>query len=440
MANRVAIVGGVAAGMSAAGKAKRENPALSVTVFEQGNWVSYAACGLPYLIQGQVNSPQALLARTPEQFARQGIDLKLNSRVEAIDLAARSLLYRDVNGEHGFEFDDLVLAPGAEPVRPQFQGGELKGVHTVRSIEDALKLSSELAEVRQAVIVGAGYLGLEFAEAFRALDKEVTVIERAERVFPAADPEVSAWVHSALESAGVRVWTGTSVQGFLGSEQLQAVASDQGEVPAQIALLALGIRPNTRLAREIGLDLGPTGAVRVNPRQETSQAGVWAAGDVAESIHLLTQEPFWFPMGDVANKQGRVAGANIAGVPARFAGVVGTAITKAFSLGVALTGLGEAKARSAGFKPQSVVIEAKDRASYYPGVEPILVKLIYQKGSQKILGAQIAGSPLATKRIDVIAALIQAGRTVVDLAELDLAYAPPFAPVWDPLLVAANQV
>lgn len=440
MAKKVAVVGGVAAGMSAASKAKRENPALSVTVFEQGNWVSYAACGLPYLVQGQVGSPQALLARTPEQFTQQGIDLRFNSRVESIDPAARTLLYRDSQGEHTFEFDDLVLAPGAEPVRPQLPGAELKGIHTLRSIEEALKFSSELAQVRQAVIVGAGYLGLEFAEALRALDKEVTVIEREERVFPAADPEVSAWVHSALESAGVRVWTGTSVQGFLGSQRVQAVTTDRGELPAQIVLLALGIRPNTHLAREIGLELGPTGAVRVNPRQQTNQAGIWAAGDVAESFHLLTKAPFWFPMGDVANKQGRVAGANIAGAPARFAGVVGTSVAKVFSLGVAMTGLGEAGARAAGFEPQSVLIEAKDRAGYYPGAEPILVKLIYQRGSQKILGAQIAGSPLATKRIDVVAALIQAGKTVADLAELDLAYAPPFAPVWDPLLVAANQV
>ncbi|AEB11270.1 FAD-dependent oxidoreductase [Marinithermus hydrothermalis] len=439
--SRLVIIGGVAAGMSAAAKAKRTNPDLEITVFEKSPHVSYGACGLPYFLAGRIPRAEALIARTPEAFKQQGIAVLTRHEVTAVDLEGRRVQVHDHAEGRTFwhPFDHLLLATGATPIRPPIPGAHQEGVHVLRTLEDGLALHAALETARSTVIVGAGYIGLELAEAFRARGKAVTLIEAQPRVLPQADPEVSPLVEAELERHGVEVLTGTTVTAFTGQGRLEAVETSAGTVPADLAVLAVGVRPNVALAEAMGLELGPTGAVRVDAQLRTSHPGVWAAGDVAESRHRVTGEAYWLPLGDVANKHGRVAGSVIAGQPAAFAGVVGTTVTKVFELAVATTGLSEAAARSRGYPVATVWIQAKDRAHYYPDARPLYVKLIYRSDTGALLGGQLVGRGDAVLRVDALAALLHQGGTVEDLAALDLAYAPPFSPVWDPLLVAAGQ-
>lgn len=442
MGKRLVVIGGVAAGMSAAAKAKRSNPDLEVVAFEKSHYVSYGACGLPYYLAGWIENVERLVARTPEKFARQGVKALVRHEVVEVDYEGRRVKVADLDGgrELWEPFDYLVVSTGARPALPPVEGVDLPGVFTLRQLEDGEAIMSALDRAQRTVIVGAGYVGLEVAEAFRARGKQVTVVELAERVLPAADPEVSALVHEELTKNGVQVVTGTEVESLTGLGRVQAVQTSAFEIPADLVLLAVGIRPNVGLATSFGVQTGPTGAIAVDEQLRTNLPDVWAAGDVAESVHLVTGEPYWLPLGDVANKHGRTAGTVIAGGQAAFRGVVGSAITKVFDLTVAFTGLSEADARKAGFDVGSVWIRSADRAHYYPDPHPLHVKLVYERGSGRLLGGQIVGHRNDALRIDVVAALLHRGGTVEDLRALDLAYAPPFSPVWDPLLVAANQV
>ena len=442
MSKRLVVIGGVAAGMSAAAKAKRSNPDLEVIAFEKSHNVSYGACGLPYYVAGWIDDVQKLVARTPEKFAQQGVKALVRHEVVEVDYEGRRVKVADLDGGREFwqPFDHLVVSTGARPLRPTIEGVHLPGIFTLRQPEDGEALRRDLLRVQHTVVVGAGYVGLEVAEAFRARGKQVTVVELADRVLPAADPEVSDLVHKELVRQGVQVVTDAAVESFSGLGRVQAVQTSAFEIPAELVLLAVGIRPNVDLATSFGVQTGPTGAIAVDARLRTNLPDVWAAGDVAESVHLVTGKPYWLPLGDVANKHGRTAGTVIAGGEASFEGVVGSAVTKIFDLSVAFTGLGEEAARAAGFEDvRSVWIRSADRAHYYPDPHPLHVKLIYEGGSGRLLGAQIVGHRNDALRIDVVATLLHRQGTVEDLRALDLAYAPPFSPVWDPLLVAANQ-
>ncbi len=441
MGTRLVVIGGVAAGMSAASKAKREAPDLEVVAFERSGFTSYGACGLPYVLGGLIRRPEDLVVRTPAQFAKQGITAKVRHEVTRVDYEGRrvEVFARDEGRATWEPFDRLLVATGASPVRPPIPGVEQPGVFVLRSIEDGAAVLEALARAERTVVVGGGYVGLEVAEAFRLRGKSVTVVEAMDRVLPAADPEVSRLVAAELSGHGVEVLASTRVTAFAGAGRLEAVETSSGRLPADLALLSVGVRPNVALAEAMGVELGPTGAIRVDAGLATSLPDVWAAGDVAESRHLVTGQPHWLPLGDVANKHGRVAGTCIAGGSARFAGVVGTAITKVFDLGVAMTGLSESAARAAGIDVASVMVEAPSRAHYYPGHAPVHVKLLYRSGDGRLVGGQVVGGGDSAKRVDVLAALLARGGTVEELAGLDLAYAPPFSPVWDPLLVAANQ-
>jgi NADPH-dependent 2,4-dienoyl-CoA reductase/sulfur reductase-like enzyme len=442
MSERLVVIGGVAAGMSAAAKAKRTNPELEVIAFEKSHYVSYGACGLPYYLAGWIDDVEKLVARTPEKFAKQGVTALVRHEVVEVDYPGRRVRVAalDEGREFWQPFDYLVVSTGARPLVPAgLQGADLSGVFTLRQPEDGVAIRQALAGAQRAVIIGAGYVGLEVAEAFRAQGKEVTVVELQDRVLPAADAEVSELVQAELERNGVKVLSGVRVEGFAGDGRLEKVLTSAGEIPAELALLSVGIRPNVELARSFGVATGPTGAIAVDEQLKTNLEGVWAAGDVAESVHLVTGEPYWLPLGDVANKHGRTAGTVIGGRRAAFAGVVGSAITKIFDLAVSSTGLTEADARAAGFEARSVWIKSADRAHYYPDPHPFHVKLVYEAGSGRLLGAQLVGHRNDALRIDAVAALLHQRGTVEDLRALDLAYAPPFSPVWDPLLVAANQ-
>ncbi|WP_457637998.1 FAD-dependent oxidoreductase [Oceanithermus sp.] len=440
MSKRLVAIGGVAAGMSAAAKAKRTNPELEVIAFEKSHYVSYGACGLPYYLAGWIDSVEKLVARTPEKFAKQGVTALVRHEVVEVDYPGRRLRVAalDEGREFWQPFDYLVVSTGARPVVPPLEGARLEGVFTLRQPEDGVAIRQALATAERTVIIGAGYVGLEVAEAFRAQGKQVTVVELQDRVLPNADAEVSELVLQELERNGVEVLTGVQVEGFAGDGRLEKVLTSAGEIPAELALLSVGIKPNVELASSFGVATGPTGAIAVDDKLRTNLENVWAAGDVAESRHLLTGEPYWLPLGDIANKHGRTAGTVIAGGRAEFKGVVGSAITKIFELAVSFTGLTEADARAAGFEVKSVWIKSADRAHYYPDPHPFHVKLVYET-SGRLLGAQIVGHRNDALRIDAVAALLHQGGTVEDLRSLDLAYAPPFSPVWDPLLVAANQ-
>lgn len=442
MGKRMVVVGGVAGGASAAAKAKRENPDLEVVVYEKSGWVSYGACGLPYVLSGEIPRLERLVARTPEEFRKGGVEVHTRHEVVDVDPELRTLTVFDHGEGRTFQdrYDYLVLATGAKPTLPPIPGTEQAGVYTLRSMEDGEALLRALEGAKRAAILGAGYIGLEVAEAFRKRGLEVTLLELKDRPLPHWDEEVGNLLKEELERHGVEVWTGVKVEALRGQGRVEAVETSEGVVPADLVLVATGIRPHTALAQAMGVALGPTGAIATDEEMRTNLEGVYAAGDVAESFHHLLKRPYWLPLGDVANKHGRTAGAAIAGKKARFHGVVGTAIFKAFGLAVATTGLSLEGALREGFRAKKVFIQSRDGAHYYPGSQPLWVELVYEEGSERLLGGAVVAHGHGALRIDALAALLHRGGTVEDLLALDLAYAPPYSPVWDPLLIAAQQV
>jgi len=439
---RLVVIGGVAAGMSAASKARRLAPEMDITVFEKSGFVSFGSCGLPYFIGGVIPTHEKLIVRTPEQFAKNRIMVHIHHEVTAIDLKKRVVEVKNLETGRTFQepFDKLVVTTGGSSVRPPLPGIELPGIFPLRIIEDGLAIRRWIEEknARRVVIVGGGYIGMEMAEAFHRLGLQVTVLEMLPQVLPNMDADMAALVQEELERQNVSLHLEHRVEGFEGSGRVQAVLAGGKRFETDMVLLAIGVRANARLAEEAGIALGETGAIAVNERQETSVPDVYAAGDVAEAYHLVLKRPTYVPLGTTANKQGRVAGTNVAGGQAEFPGIVGTAVVKVFNLEAARTGLTLTEAQREGFDAEETRIKHHAIGHYMPNPTPLHVKLVYEKGSQRLLGAQMVGRQGAAKRIDVIAAALHAGWSVKDLARLDLSYAPPFAPVWDPILVAAN--
>lgn len=442
MAERLVVVGGVAAGMSAAAKARRTTKDLDVVVYEQSGFVAYGSCGFPYFIKGEVPRVEDLVARTPAQFAEQGIQTRVRHRVLAVDPTAQTLRVRNVvtGEEFSDRWDRLILATGGTAARPPIPGLDLLGIFTLRTVEDAVAIRQWIGDHRpeRGVIVGGGYIGLEMAEALSAHGVRLTVVEMLPQVLPNMDAEMAAHAQEELTRQGVTLHLERPVEAFEGRDRVQAVVAGGERLPAEVVIFSIGVRPSVELARQAGIAVGPTGAMAVDDHQRTSLSNVWAAGDAAEARHLITGQPAYVPLGTTANKQGRVAGTNAAGGDEIFSGIVGTAVVKVFDLHAAQTGLTEKRAREGGRDAAAVTITANSRASYMPGRSPIHVKLVFERGSQKLLGGQIVGREGVAKRIDSVAAALQAGWTTYELAALDMAYAPPFSPAWDPLLVAAN--
>lgn len=441
---RLVIIGGVAAGMSAAARARRLVPDLEIVAYERTGYVSYGSCGLPYLIAGVVPKAADLIARTPEQFAKQGIEVRTHHEVTAIDTSDRAVEVRDLDEGREFttSYDRLVIATGAGPVRPPMPGTELEGVFVLRSVEDGIAITRCLAEEqpKRVVIIGGGYIGIEAAEAFAQRGLQTTVLTRPSQVLNILDDEIAQMMQTELERNGVVVSVDDVAQAIESGARGRArvVVSSSGRHDADLVLIGAGVRAESVLAEDAGIATGVKGAIAVDERMQTSAPDVYAAGDCAVTSHLLLEEPSYVPLGSTANKQGRVAGTNAAGGEAEFQGVVGTTITKAFELGVAVTGLTEKAARQLGLPTKAVKIEHGSRAHYYPSQGPIRVKLVWDPEDGRLLGAQIAGPVAEAKRIDVLATALHHGLTIEDLQRLDLSYAPPFAPVWDPILVAAN--
>ncbi len=442
---RLVIVGGDAAGMSAASQVRRMRSDIEIIAFERGAFTSYALCGLPYYVAGYVAGWNQLIARTPEAHRRNGIDVRLRTEVIGLDLARREVIALDHEQQREYRepFDQLVLATGARPRELAVPGRDAVGIFTLHGIEEAQALVDWLARERpqRAAVVGGGYIGIEIAEAFRARGLATTLIEAAEQVMPMLDPDMADLVEKALRDEQVTVLTKAPVEAFVTrGGRVRAVITPAGEIAADVVVIGIGVEPNSEVARAAGLVVGDRNAVHVDDHCRTSVPGIWAAGDCADVYHRLLGRSVYFPLGTTANKQGRICGLNLGGRESRFPGIVGTAITRFGETEIARTGLNEREARSAGLSVVIGHVRSTTRSGYFPGASWMTVKMLAEEGTGRLLGAQIVGGPGAGKRIDTVATALSAGLTLEEFIYLDLAYAPPFSPVWDPVVVAARKL
>ncbi|MGE3284584.1 MAG: FAD-dependent oxidoreductase [Pseudonocardia sp.] len=442
---RVLVVGGDAAGMSAASRIARHGCGSRVTVLERAAVVSYAACGMPYHLDGRIPDARTLLVRSPQEFAALGIEVRLNHEVTAVDPVARTATVRSDGVDRVLGYDALLLATGARACLPPLPGRAADGVYTFRTYADMIRLADRLDRdrPRRIVLVGGGYIGVELAEVLRCAGVAVTLVEAGPTLLGTTlDPGPAAVVAEELAGRGIEVRLGEQVGGIhTRAGAVSGVATSSGDVACDAVVVAVGAAPNADLAEAAGLALDErSGAVLTGEDLRSSRDGVWAAGDCAATVDLVSGQRTWVPLGPTANKQGRIAGDSILGLPARFAGVAGTALVKAFDLEIGRTGLTAAAAAAAGFDPVCATVESTDRAHYYPGARPTRVLLVADRSTGRLLGGQVLGRSGVAGRTNVLATALYARLGVEDLLDLDLGYAPPFAPVWDPVLVAAGQV
>jgi len=441
MADTFVVIGGDAAGMSAASKAKRENPDREVIVLEKGDWVSYAACGMPYYVKGDVDDLDDLVTITAEEFREQrDVDLRTGHEVVDIDPDAETVTVESDAETYEQSYDDLLVATGASAIKPPFEGLDLEGVFTIHNMDEADAIEDYVTEgdLETAAIVGGGYVGIEMAEALSAHGIDVDLYEMLPHVLQPFGEPVAEVVEEHLREQGVNLHLETAVSGFDGDERVESVELEEATVPADVVIVGVGVAPNVELAEEAGIEVGPTGAIATDEYGRTNYENVYAAGDCAEARHVVTGEPDHVPLALTANRAGRAIGQTITGDPTPTGEIAGTAIVKAFELGAARTGLtDEEQAEAAGFDPVSVTISAATRAHYYPEGEELSVTLLADRESGTLLGGSVVGREGA-KRIDTVATALHAGMTVSELQNADLAYAPPFSPVWDPVLTAAK--
>jgi len=447
---RVVIIGGVAAGPKVASKVIRLMPTAEVTVVEKGELLSYAGCGLPYYISGVVKEQKELMS-TPVGVVRDPVFFQKVKNVHVlnytealrIDRDAKRVRVRNVqdDNERWLDYDKLVLATGAEPVVPPIPQIDLDNIFTLHGVHDAEGIRAVLSEEKahDVVVVGGGLIGVEATEALARHGCRVTIVEMLPQVLRILDWEMAKLVERHLETQGVRVCTGRKVESFRGDGAVSGVVTDDGEVhPADMVILAIGVRPNVKLAQECGLDIGPTRAIKVDEHMRTSDPDIYAAGDCAESLDLVTGKPCYVPLGSTANKQGRVAAVNLCGGTDTFPGVLGSTVCKVFDYCVARTGLTEAAARQNGYDVVTALAPAPDKAHFMPDAKPLFLKLVVDAATRRLLGAQATGPGEGAKRIDVAAMAITAGMTVDQLANADLCYAPPYSPAMDNIITAAN--
>jgi NADPH-dependent 2,4-dienoyl-CoA reductase/sulfur reductase-like enzyme/rhodanese-related sulfurtransferase len=443
MNKRLLVIGGVAAGPKAAAKARRCDPEMEIVVYQEEDEISYAGCGLPYYISGVVKEREELISRTPGKFALDGIRILKNRRIEKIDAKERTISGKVVESEKTFmdHYDRLVLATGAKPIRPKIEGIELGNIFYLRSIFDADAILERIGsdQIQKVVIAGGGYIGLEMAEALIQMGKKVTIVELAPQILTLFDEDFAGMLRQYLEKKGIQIFTSEGIKALKGNEgKVTHVQTVSQEIEADAVLMSLGIRPQVELAKQAGLRVGETGAIWVNEKMETSAEGIYAAGDCAETTHLITGKKVWIPLGSTANKQGRVVGVNACGGNAIFPGVMGTTIFKCFDWNVAKTGLGMKEAEKEGFRPIQAIVRGYDRAHYYPGGKESALKVIADEKTGRILGGQAVGEGPSDKFIDILAMALHAKMTCQALSLVDLSYAPPYSPVLSPIIVAAN--
>ena len=444
---RIRVIGGVAAGAGAATKARRVNEDAEIVLFEKGSYVSFANCGLPYYIGGVIEDRDELLLVTPELFKeRFNIDVRINSEVTKIDPKAKTVTVKTGSRSKREPYDRLIIATGGTPVTLPVKGADTEGVYHVFTLPDADRIMSRLElGMKRAVVVGGGFIGLESAENLRARGLEVTVVEKLPQVMSNMDSEFSDAIIRELEASGIRVLTGVGLSEITGKAKVTGVVLDDGtKLKADMVIMAAGVRGSTQLAEMAGCRLGTTGGVWVDASMRTSVPDIYAAGDMVESLNLVTGKKVRIPLAGSANKQGRVAGANAAGGHMTFKGVLGTAIIKVGGLTAARTGLNAREAAAQGYDFECLYVPGFSNATYYPDAMPLLLKLTVERQSGRLLGAQGIGRKGVDKRIDVLATAIYGGMTVFDLEDLDLAYAPPFSSAKDPVIlggmIASNVI
>ena len=438
---RILVVGGVAAGASAATKARRTNEDAEIVLFERGNYVSFANCGLPYYIGGVIEDRDELLLVTPEMFKeRFNIDVRINHEVMGVDAKKKTITVRTAEGVVTESYDKLILATGGTPIVPKIKGINKDGVYHVFTVPDADRIVSRLeAGTKSAVVVGGGFIGLESAENLREKGVEVTIVERLPQIMSNMDPEFSDVLIREFDAMGVKVLTGASVAEISGRGKVSGVVLEDGtKLACDMVIMAAGVRSSVELAQKAGLKLGVSGGVWTDATMRTSDPDIYAAGDMVESLNIVSGQKVRIPLAGSANKQGRVAGANAAGAHMLFKGVQGTAIIKVGGLTAARTGLNTREATLLNRDFECVYVPGFSNATYYPDAMPMVLKLTVEKQSGRLLGAQAIGRKGVDKRIDVLSTAIYAGLSVFDLENLDLAYAPPFASVWDAVHIAAN--
>jgi NADPH-dependent 2,4-dienoyl-CoA reductase/sulfur reductase-like enzyme len=451
VSERLLIIGGNAAGMSCASQARRlrESSDLEIEVLEAGQWTSYSNCGIPYWVGGEVKDAEEMIARSPAAFADLDISIRLGSRAERIDLTAATVTVRSVDESSDAKgqtttlaYDRLLIATGALPLRPKVEGLDAEGVFGVQTIPDGDAIRRALDEQpKRAVVLGGGYIGLEMAEALVNQGLSVTVVLADPLPMASLDEDMGQRVCAAMTEMGIDVRPGEPVRGIdVEGGLARAVVTDKTSYPADLVVLGLGVRPNSDLAADAGLRIGTTKGIEVDDTMLTSmQEHVYAAGDCVQTRNRITGHPMAIALGTHANRQGRVAGTNIGGRPARFDGVLGTAVTKVGNCEIGRTGLSTKEAEQAGYSIETTVVESTVKAGYYPEAGKLAVKLLTETHTQRMLGGQIVGGPGSAKRIDVLATAIWAQLTAAEFASVDISYAPPFSPVFDAVALAARK-
>ena len=442
---KVVIVGGVAGGATAAARLRRLDEHAQITVFERSGYISYANCGLPYYIGGVIEDKEELTLQTPESiWDRFRIDMKVHHEVTDIDTSQKTVTVHNLDNGKVYEesYDKLILSPGAKPVMPNLPGMDNEKIFTLRTVEDTLKIRAFVEErkPKTAVMVGGGFIGLEVAENLCDLGVKVTVVQRPKQLMNTLDYDMAALVHNKLRSKGISLKLGGDVIGFEEKERLQVFLKDDEPVSADMVLMAIGVSPESTLAKKAGLELGMKGAIVVNDKMETSVPDIYAVGDAVQVKHTVTGKDAVISLAGPANKQGRIAADNICGLDSHYKGSMGSSVIKLFDMTVANTGLTEKAAKDAGIDYERVVLSPASHAGYYPGAKVMTMKVVYEKNTLRILGAQIVGYDGADKRLDVIATAISAGLKADMLKDLDLAYAPPYSSAKDPVNMAGFMI
>lgn len=451
MSKKIVVIGGVAAGTKAAAKAKREDPTCNVIIITNEEYISYAGCGLPYFLGKIVPSSEHLIVRTPQEFKHElGIDVLTRHMVYDLDVNAKKVYVRDLteNKEKVIDYDKLIIATGASPIKPKIEGIDLKRVFVLRSITDALSIRELLDnnQVKSPIIVGGGFIGLEVLENLFERGLKPKIVEATNQILPGYDIEIAKLLEKYLTNEkGIEIYTERKIIKFIGNEkgEVKAVELDDGKIlETDLVIWSAGVRPNVELARKVGIDIGITGAIKVDKYMRTNIPDIFAAGDCCETTHLVCNKPVWIPMGSTANKMGRVAGQNVIVENEEdyesFEGVLGTNILKIFNYTVAKTGLSEKQAREEGFSIETAIVPSNDKAHYYPSSKTIIIKLIAEKNTGRILGAQAIGEGVIDKPIDIIASFVYLKGTVEDLSKIDLAYSPPYSMAMSSVIVTAN--